>query len=81
MSDIFGITTDESVLVEETKNKLRKDPTIKEEAIIKTSSLGLKNIDNIDEIPINQYSYESNVNDAIKRLQDEAKKIRDAKTK
>jgi len=53
MSDIFGITTDESVFVEESKNKIRKDPSLKDEAIIKTSSTGLINIDKLDEIPLN----------------------------
>ncbi len=82
MSDIFGITTDESVFVEESKNAIRKDPSLKDEAVIKTQSLGLKNIEKLNEIPLNQYSHQSlNFDDLIKKLDKAAQKIKDEKTK
>lgn len=81
MSDIFGITTDESVFVEQTKNKIRNDPSVKDEAIIKTSFVGLKNVDNLSEIPLNRYTHESeSFQDAIEKLKEEAKRIQDEKT-
>ena len=80
MSDIFGIATDESVFIEQAKNKIRQDPLIEDEAIIKTSISGLDNIDSMAEIPLNQYTHESTgFQDAIEKLKKEAKRIEDEK--
>ncbi len=80
MSDIFGLATDESVFVEEAKNKLRKDPSLQDEAILKTGTEGLKNVEQLEDIPLNTYSYESaGFDEVIDKLKTEMKKIQDEK--
>jgi len=89
MSDIFGLTTDESVTVERAKNKIRKDPDTR---IYRTNSrknlsgakaLGdLKNIDSVEDIPISDYPNEqlSDVKKIISTFKEELNKIENDKT-
>ncbi len=88
MSDIFGLSTDESVAVEEAKNKIRKDPRKNEEIIIKSGDLVVENleamplkelsdVENLSDLPLNLYSYESGIDykQLMDKLNEEIKKL------
>ena len=91
MSDIFGISSDESVAVEAAKNELRKNPELQQESIIQAplktndqkglnSLRDIKGVDRLTDLPLNTYSNENvlqNYTELVEKLRDEIKKIRD----
>lgn len=61
LSDIFGLPTDESLAVEQAKNKIRKkglSGIISTPNLVDTGLTDLKGVDSLKDIPINHYSYE-----------------------
>ncbi len=94
MSDIFGLSTDESVAVETAKNALRNNPDMINESMIREPlrSIGqkdvqalqnIKGVDRLSDLPINTYSNEqvlSDYQDIVDKLRTEIKKIRDEKS-
>ncbi len=86
MSDIFGISTDESTIVERAKNESRKAPQKSRNLATKQPDQNtltqLKGIDRLEELPIHSYSYENkDETDIISKLQAEIKRIKDDQAK
>ena len=90
MSDMFGITTDESVAVEKAKSKMRKATEFMKKSIGKARGLEgnpkstelekLKGVDDMSDIPLNLYSHESmKYGELMEKLKDEIKKLKNDK--
>jgi len=88
ISDIFGLPTDESVVIEEYKNNIRTNPTRAINDISKdakppkntTSEFKkLMNVDDLRDLSINYYTEEKN--QSLSALKEELKKMRDEAAK
>lgn len=88
ISDIFGLSTDDSVVVEEYKNNVREKPlkSINQITISKKDKekylndfKEMLNVDNLHDISINYYTEEKN--GSINEMKKELKKMRDEEVK
>lgn len=88
MSDIFGLATDESVLVEKAKNDLRKESGVTEESLITNDPMlknvkegklsDLKGVEGLEDLPKSVYASDAfDYKTVVNNLKSEIKRMQD----